>query len=153
MNYKVLILNLWCPIPIYSHSLLIFLCKKQLTFLYVEKAFKDKTHVDNLSKDSFHELFTRTFSESLILFDQEFCKQHNSVAMGSPLGPKLANAFLPYHEKNWPQNSPSQFKPVIYSRYIDGTFLLFRSKYHITKFRNYLNCQYRNIRFNSKIEN
>ena len=34
--------------------------------------------------------------------------------MGSPLGPRLANVFLCYHEKIWHQNCPSEFKPVIY---------------------------------------
>ena len=68
--------------------------------LCAESLFKDKTHVDNLSKDSFRELLTRTMSESLTLFDQEFYKQH-----------------------------------VIDRRYIDDTFLLFRSKHHIEKFR------------------
>ena len=32
----------------------------------VENLFQDRTHVDNLSKDSFRELLTRTMSESLI---------------------------------------------------------------------------------------
>ena len=36
--------------------------------LYVENLFKDRTRVDNLSKDSFRELLTRTMSKSLILF-------------------------------------------------------------------------------------
>ena len=51
-------------------------------------------HVDNLSKDSFRELLTTTMSESLILFDQQFYKQHDEVAMGSPLGPTLVNVFF-----------------------------------------------------------
>ena len=38
--------------------------------------FKDRTHVENLSKYFFHELLTRTISESLTLFDQEVYKQH-----------------------------------------------------------------------------
>ena len=75
------------------------------------------------------------------------------VAMGSPLGPTLANVFLCYHEKIWLQNCPSEFKPVIYRRYVDDTFLLFRSKHHIEKFRNYWNRQHKNIRFTSEIEN
>ena len=83
-------------------------------------------------------------SESLILFDQQFYKQHDGVAMGSPLGPTLANVFLCYHEKSWLQNCPSEFKPVIYKRYVDDTFLLFRWEHHIEKFRNYLNCQHKN---------
>ena len=49
--------------------------------------------------------------------------------------------------------SSSEFKPVIYRRYVDDTFLLFRSKHHIEKFRNYLNRQHRNIKFTSETEN
>ena len=77
----------------------------------------------------------------LILSDQQFYKQHDGVAMGSPLGPTLANVFLCYHEKIWLQNCPSEFKPVIYRRYVDDAFLLFRLTHHIEKFQNYLNCQ------------
>ena len=66
--------------------------------LCVENLFQDRTHFDNLSKDSFRDLLTRTIFESLILFDQEFYKQHNGVAMSSLLGPPLGNVFLCYHE-------------------------------------------------------
>ena len=38
-------------------------------------------------------------------------------------------------------------------RCIDDTFLLFGSKHHIEKPRNYLNGQHKNIRFTSEIEN
>ena len=64
--------------------------------LCVENLFQERTH---LSKDSFRELLTRTMSESLILFDQQFYKQHDGVATGSSLEPTLANVFLCYHEK------------------------------------------------------
>ena len=64
-------------------------------------------------------------SESLSLFDQEFYKQRDTVAMGSPLGPTLANGFLCYHKKLWLQNYPFEFKAVIYRRDVDDIFLLF----------------------------
>ena len=99
---------------------------KETIDLCVENLFQDRAHVHSLPKDSFRELLTRTMSESLILFDQQFYKQHDGVAMGSQLGPTLANVFLSYHEKIWLQNCPSEFKPVIYRRYVDDTFLLFR---------------------------
>ena len=51
------------------------------------------------------------------------------------------------------QNCPSEFKPIIYRRYIDDTFLLFRSKNHIGKFRNYLYLQHKKIKFTSETEN
>ena len=59
--------------------------------LCVENLFKDRTRVDNLLKYFFREFLTRTMPEALILFDQEFCKQHNGVPMGSPLGPTFIN--------------------------------------------------------------
>ena len=124
-------------------SLFINIPLQETIDLCMENLFQNRTHVDNLSKDSFRELLTRTMSESLILFDQEFYKQHNGVAMVPPLGPMLANIFLCYHEKIWLQNCPSEFKPVIYRKYVGDTLLLFRSKHHIEKFRNYLNCQHK----------
>ena len=38
-------------------------------------------------------------SESLALFDGEYYKQIDGVAMGSPLGITSANIFLSYHEQ------------------------------------------------------
>ena len=106
-----------------------------------------------MSKDSSRELLTTTMSESLILFDQQFYEQHDGVSMGSPLRPTLTNVFLCHHEKTWLQNCPSEFKPVIYRIYVDDTFLIFRSKHHIEKFRNYLNRQRKKIKFTSETEN
>ena len=50
------------------------------------------------------------------------------------------------------ENCPSHFKPIVYRRFVDDKFLLFRSKDHVEKFRNYLNKQYKNIKFTSEIE-
>ena len=91
--------------------------------------------------------------ESLILFDQQFYEQHDGVSMGSPLRLTFTNVFLCHHEKTWLQNFPSEFKPVIYRIYVDDTFLIFRSKHHIEKFRNYLNRQRKKIKFTSETEN
>ena len=40
-----------------------------------------------------------------------------------------------------------------FRRYVDDTFLLFHSKHHIEKFRNYLNRQHQNIKFTFEAEN
>ena len=89
-------------------SLVINIPSQETTDLCVENLFQDMTHVDNLLKGSFREWVTRTMSESLILFNQQFYKQHDRVAIGSPLGPTLANGFLCYHEKIWLQNCLSE---------------------------------------------
>ena len=73
--------------------------------------------------------------------------------MGSPLGPTLANAFLCHYEKNWPNECLSQFKPVVYRRYIDDIFVLFKSKKHLKLFVSYMNSKHRNIKFAFKAEN
>ena len=38
-------------------------------------------------------------SESLVLFEGEYYKQIDGVAMSSPLGPTFANIFLSYQEQ------------------------------------------------------
>ena len=102
--------------------------------LCVDLLFNDKPNIDGFTKTDFHELLTVTLSESLILFNNEYYKQIDGVAMGSPLGPTFANIFLSYYEQIWLKNCPYEFKPVIYKRYVDDTFLLFQSKDHIGKF-------------------
>ena len=52
-----------------------------------------------ICRSTFHDLLTRTMPESLILFNQEFYKQHDGFAMSSPVRPTLAHVFLCYHEK------------------------------------------------------
>ena len=54
--------------------------------------------------------------------------------MGNPLGPIFANLFLCFHENNLLQNGPLQFKPKLYHRYVDDTFLLFSDPSHIPLF-------------------
>lgn len=73
--------------------------------------------------------------------------------MGSPLAPILANIFMCFNEEKWLNNCPSEFKPVLYRRYVDDTFLLFKKKEDIPLFQNYLNSQHPNIKFTAEIEN
>ena len=68
-----------------------------------------------------------------MLLDLEICKQHDEAATGSPLGPIIASVFLCYLEKNWLQSLPSEFKPLIYWRYVDDAFLHFLLKHYIHK--------------------
>ena len=72
--------------------------------------------------------------------------------MGLPLGPTFANLFLCFHEKKWLEECPSEFKPIIYRRYIDDTFLLFKTQENAKKFLDYLNTKHRNIKFTCEFE-
>ena len=56
-----------------------------------------------------------------------------------PIRSTLANAFLCHYEKEWLDNYPSHFKPIVYRRYVDDIFALFSSKEHLQPFVDYMN--------------
>ena len=61
--------------------------------------FKESETVEGLSKTGFKELLSLATKDSHFVFDGTLYKQIDGVAMGFPLGPTLANAFLVYHKK------------------------------------------------------
>ena len=85
------------------------------------------------------------------MFNNKYYKQVDSVAMGSPSGPALANIFMCSFEGTWLRNCPNDFKPVFYRRYIDDIFVLFSSPDHAHKSRECLLSEHPNIKYS--IEN
>ena len=80
------------------------------------------------------------------LYDGQYYDQIDGVAMGSPLGPKLANLFMGHFEKEWLH---SYNGPLVlhYRRYVDDIFCVFEKEEHIEPFLLYLNIQHPNIQF------
>ena len=72
--------------------------------------------------------------------------------MGQTDAPTLANIFVYFHEKKWLEECPPEFRPVLYRRYIDYTFLLFRDVRHIDLFLSQLNTCRECIKFIKKVE-
>ena len=97
-----------------------------------------------LSKIEFKKLLSLATKETYFLFKGKLYKQAEGVAMGSPLGLSLANAFLVHFEKKWLQNCPSDLKPYYYRRFVD-IFLLFTPPKHLEAFRNFLNGRQANM--------
>ena len=113
----------------------------------VERLYKNKKKVKGLLKRHFKELLTLATKSSCFLFNGVYYCQVDGVAMGSPLGPTLANLFLAYHEEKWLANCPVQFRPKYYRRYVDDVFLMFQDRSHVKKFLRYMNSRHSNIKF------
>ena len=96
-------------------------------------------------------LTVTTMTESFILFDNEYYKQHWSTN-GFPTRTNFANIFLCVHKILWLEKCLPEFRPVIYSKHVDNTFLLFQNINQIERFRCYLNLQCANIKFTSGIQ-
>ena len=72
----------------------------------------------------------------------------STVAMGSPLGPTLANIFMGHHEKNWVDQFPqNKGKLIIYRMYIDDIFAVFNTSDEANEFLVYLNSRHGSIKF------
>ena len=83
------------------------------------------------------------------LYRDRLFKQVDGVAMGSPLGPTLANLFMAHLEERWVEQACS---PVTYFRYVDDIFCIFdNDKAHHNDFLEFLNSQHPNLSFTCEI--
>ena len=117
-----------------------------------ESVYGQNDSVEGLNKSEFKELLSLSIKESSFIFNEILYKQIDGLSMGSPLGPTLANPFLCFYEKKWLEQCPEKFKPVYYRRYVDNTFVLFRSRDHLIKFKDYLNKYHSNLIFSFEEE-
>ena len=114
--------------------------------------FRDQPIVDGLNKSELKTLLQLATQESFILFNGSYYKQIDGVAMGSPLGPTLANIFLGYHEEIWLSKCPKEFKPSYYKRYVDDIFVLLPNSSCLEQFKSFMNEQHTNMNFTSESE-
>ena len=92
--------------------------------------FENTDVVEGFTKSELRQLLCLATKESYFIFNGLLYTQIDGVAMGPPLRPSLANAFLSYHEKNCLSNCLQGFKPVLYQCYVDDIFLLLKLNDH-----------------------
>ena len=66
----------------------------------VNQLFENTDTVEDFRKSELKQLLSLATKESYFIFNSLLYKHIDGVAMGSPLRPSLANAFLSYHKKN-----------------------------------------------------
>ena len=113
----------------------------------VNDLFCNNFYSGKLSRKDLYDILKLATTESSFIFDNKHYNQIDGVAMGSPLDPTLANAFLSHYEKIWLKECSSQFKPVVYRHYVDDIFVPLKSKEYLKHFVNYINPKDKNINF------
>ena len=72
----------------------------------VKKLFGRKKKFKGFTKEEFRKLLCFAVKDSFFLFNGCYYEQLDGVAMGSPLGPTLANIFLCHWEEIWIKKMP-----------------------------------------------
>ena len=67
-----------------------------------DSLYKNQELLCSISKNPFEKLLRAVLSNNYFLFDVSIDQQIDGLAMGSPLGHSLANAFLAHYEQVTP---------------------------------------------------
>ena len=81
-----------------------------------DSLFGNEAKINNFNRNDFEKLLRMALKNNFFNFEVKIYKQTDGVAMGSPLGPYLANVFLCFHEQTWLNDCPKDFEPVYYRR-------------------------------------
>ena len=92
----------------------------------------------------FVELMQTATSSVEFSFNNIMHRQIDGVAMGSPLGPSLANIFVGYYKALLFKRVN---KPLMYYRYVDDTFAVFNDEDECNEFFSHLNSLHPSLRF------
>ena len=102
-----------------------------------------------IPKHVFTDLMKIATSSVEFSFNNCMYRQIDGVAMGSPLGPALANIFVGFYESKLFDKIS---KPQIYYRYVDDTFALFQDKVDSETFLTNLNSLHTSLKFTNENE-
>ena len=79
----------------------------------VDNLYSDNENPPNIPKHNFRNLLNIATKETFFMSNNKYYKQVDGIAMGSPLGPALANIFVGSFEGKWLRDCPKDFKTVL----------------------------------------
>ena len=120
--------------------------------IVIKNEFGRQRKINGFGKGDFRDLLKLRTMGKIFYFNGNYYKQLDGIAMGSLLGPALANAFLCHHERKWLRECPVAYASIFYKHYVDDIFVLLKSENHVYNLLFYLNSKHPNIRFTFKIE-
>ena len=95
------------------------------------------------SENELTKLFRFAMSQTHFYFDGKIFDQVDGVAMGSPLGPALANLFMGYYEQKCLEFYRGRLDKF-YGRNVDSIFCLFDNEHQAQTFLDFLKIQHPN---------
>ena len=120
--------------------------------ILAEKAFKDdwfnKQHNLNITKSDLVELLNIATKNQLFQFEGSLYEQIDGVAMGSPLGPLMANTFMCSIEDRLQDQGKL---PEFYKRYVDDTLSIMPNVETAESFLSVLNEIHPSVSFTMEL--
>jgi hypothetical protein len=119
--------------------------------IIIQANLKGKLH-KTFKTPQLRKILSLCTSECKFLFNGDTYEQKDGVAMGSPLGPTLANIFMVDFEEKYVKTAPDNIKPAFYKRYVDDILVGFQDATNIEKFWQHINEKHQNIKFTTELE-
>ena len=120
--------------------------------ILVDKAFANdwfnQTYELSLQKEQLARLLEIATTNQLFQFNGQLYEQVDGVAMGSPLGPLMANVFMCHLEDKLTRDG---VMPTLYRRYVDDTLAKMPSTEAAADFLTTLNSLHPNLSFTMEV--
>ena len=121
--------------------------------IILHKVYDQQLVTTKIPRNELKTLILLCTTESSFMFEQDYFKQTDGVAMGSPLGPVLANIFMStFEERLFNTQIPHNFGLKFWCRYVDDIFAIFDNKPDLADTTSELNKLHSNITFTNESE-
>ena len=114
----------------------------------IKKAFPLRNQLfHGLNEAQFTQLVKLTLDDTYLKFNDKLYHQIEGLFIGHPIAATLANTFMCHYEEEWLKSCPTEYAPLMYRRYVDDTWVIFKEASHANQFLHYMNGKESEIKF------